>query len=53
MNIKLRGIFIILFYPLAQLSFAQFDNLGINSSWHKGHILLSTNEVDTFKTMIN
>ncbi len=46
MNIKLRGIFfIILFYPLAQLSFAQFDNLGINSAWHKGHILLSTNEV--------
>ena len=40
----MKYVFTFLLGLLAQLSLAQFDNLGINSKWHKGHIVLSDGE---------
>lgn len=41
----MKCVFTLLLCILAELSFAQFDNLGINSKWHKGHIVLSDGEI--------
>lgn len=40
----MKYVFTFLLGMLALFSVAQFNNLGINSNWHKGHIVLSDGE---------